>query len=111
MPDLPKKKVGIVSCSGEELAEGTVTRLAALKVLEHLRPADYCHHLPAAFPGRWGRRPRLCEVLPDHRHRWLRQCAARRVPRRCIPANLPRALWSVTWLQRTVWINRKENAA
>ena len=40
MPDLPKKKVGIVSCSGEELAEGTVTRLAALKVLEHLRPAN-----------------------------------------------------------------------
>lgn len=40
MPDLPKKKVGIVSCSGEELPEGTVTRLAALKVLEHLRPAD-----------------------------------------------------------------------
>jgi hypothetical protein len=40
MPDLPKKKVGIVSCSGEELPEGTVTRLAALKVLEKLRPAD-----------------------------------------------------------------------
>ncbi len=40
MPDLPKKKVGIVSCSGEELAEGTVTRLAALKVLEQLRPLD-----------------------------------------------------------------------
>jgi len=40
MVDLPKKKVGIVSCSGEELAEGTVTRLAALKVLEQLRPAD-----------------------------------------------------------------------
>jgi uncharacterized metal-binding protein len=40
MVDLPKKKVGIVACSGEELAEGTVTRLAALKVLEHLRPAD-----------------------------------------------------------------------
>lgn len=37
MPDLPKKKVGIVACSGEELAEGTVTRLAALKVLETLR--------------------------------------------------------------------------
>ena len=34
MPDLPKKKVGIVACSGEELPEGTVTRLAALKVLE-----------------------------------------------------------------------------
>jgi len=40
MVDLPKKKVGIVACSGEELAEGTVTRLAALKVLEQLRPQD-----------------------------------------------------------------------
>src|SRR5512137_796813 len=40
MPELPRKKVGIVACSGEELAEGTVTRLAALKVLEELRPAD-----------------------------------------------------------------------
>jgi uncharacterized metal-binding protein len=40
MPELPRKKVGIVSCSGEELPEGTVTRLAALRVLEQLRPAD-----------------------------------------------------------------------
>jgi uncharacterized metal-binding protein len=40
MPTLPQKKVGIVACSGEELAEGTVTRLAALKVLEQLRPLD-----------------------------------------------------------------------
>ena len=40
MPDLPKKKVGIITCSGEEIPEGTVTRLAALKVLEQLRPAD-----------------------------------------------------------------------
>jgi uncharacterized metal-binding protein len=40
MPDLPKKKVGIISCSGEEIPEGTVTRLAALKVLEQLRPVD-----------------------------------------------------------------------
>ncbi len=40
MPELPQKKVGIVSCSGEELAEGTVTRLAALKVLEKIRPGD-----------------------------------------------------------------------
>lgn len=37
---LPDKKVGIVACSGEELAEGTVTRLAALKVLEQLRPSE-----------------------------------------------------------------------
>ena len=40
MVDLPQKKVGIVACSGEELAEGTVTRLAALRVLEQLRPND-----------------------------------------------------------------------
>jgi hypothetical protein len=40
MPDLPQRKVGIVACSGEELPEGTVTRLAALKVLEELRPAQ-----------------------------------------------------------------------
>jgi uncharacterized metal-binding protein len=40
MPELPQKKVGIVACSGEEIVEGTVTRLAALKVLEELRPAD-----------------------------------------------------------------------
>jgi uncharacterized metal-binding protein len=40
MVDLPQKKVGIVACSGEELAEGTVARLAALSVLEQLRPSD-----------------------------------------------------------------------
>ncbi len=40
MPDLPQRKVGIIACSGEELPEGTVTRLAALKVLEELRPAQ-----------------------------------------------------------------------
>ncbi len=40
MVDLPQKKVGIVACSGEELPEGTVTRLAALRVLEQLRPAE-----------------------------------------------------------------------
>lgn len=40
MSDLLERKVGIVSCSGEELAEGTVARLAALKVLSELRPRD-----------------------------------------------------------------------
>ncbi len=40
MVNLPKKKVGIVSCSGEELPEGTVSRLATLRVLEQLRSAD-----------------------------------------------------------------------
>ncbi|MGE5325660.1 MAG: putative zinc-binding protein [Deltaproteobacteria bacterium] len=40
MPDLARKKVGIIACSGEEIPEGTVTRLAALKVLESLRPHE-----------------------------------------------------------------------
>jgi len=38
MPSLPERKVGIIACSGEELAVGTVTRLAALRVLHELRP-------------------------------------------------------------------------
>jgi uncharacterized metal-binding protein len=37
MPKLPERKVGIIACSGEELAEGTVARLATLKVLHDLR--------------------------------------------------------------------------
>ncbi len=40
MPELPEKKVGLVACCGEELPEGTVTRQAALQVLESLRPKD-----------------------------------------------------------------------
>ena len=40
MSEVLERKVGIVSCSGEELAEGTVARLAALKVLNELRPRD-----------------------------------------------------------------------
>ncbi len=31
-------KVGIISCSGEDFCEGTISRLAARKVLEELRP-------------------------------------------------------------------------
>src|SRR5512136_1577277 len=31
-------KVGIVSCSGESIAEGTISRLATRRVLELLRP-------------------------------------------------------------------------
>ena len=66
MPDLPKKKVGIVSCSGEEIPEGTVTRLAALKVLEQLHPADTVTICLPLFP-RWRRgRPGICPLLPDH---------------------------------------------
>lgn len=40
MPNLPKRKVGLIACSGEEMAEGTVTRRAVRKVLETLRPDD-----------------------------------------------------------------------
>ncbi len=40
MVELPKKKVGIVSCSGEELPEGTVSRLATLKAMNELRSGD-----------------------------------------------------------------------
>ncbi len=40
MPNLAQRKVGIVACSGEELPEGTVTRLAALQVLDELRPGQ-----------------------------------------------------------------------
>ena len=40
MLDHPKSKVGIIACSGEEIPEGTITRLAALKVLESLRPHE-----------------------------------------------------------------------
>ncbi len=40
MPNLPKRKIGLISCSGEELPEGTVTRRAVRTVLETLRPDD-----------------------------------------------------------------------
>ncbi len=40
MVELPRKKVGIVSCSGEELPEGTVSRLATLKAMNELRSGD-----------------------------------------------------------------------
>jgi uncharacterized metal-binding protein len=40
MSELPRPKVGLVCCSGEDMAEGTITRLATLKVLESLRPRD-----------------------------------------------------------------------
>jgi len=38
MPRLPDRKVGLIACSGEDLPEGTVSRQAALMVLERLRP-------------------------------------------------------------------------
>lgn len=40
MPILPKKKVGLISCSGEELPAGTLSRVATLRALEQLRPNE-----------------------------------------------------------------------
>jgi len=40
MVDLPEKKVGIIACAGEEMPEGTISRLAARTVLEELRPEN-----------------------------------------------------------------------
>ena len=50
MSELLETKVGIVSCSGEELPEGTVARLAALKVLNELRPRDTVTICPQRKP-------------------------------------------------------------
>jgi hypothetical protein len=38
--DIEVMKVGIVSCSGEDLPEGTLSRIACRKVLEDLRPGE-----------------------------------------------------------------------
>jgi uncharacterized metal-binding protein len=40
MISLEVLKVGIVSCSGEAIPEGTLSRLACRKVLDELRPAE-----------------------------------------------------------------------
>jgi hypothetical protein len=40
MPSLPRKKVGLIACGGEELAEGTLSRVAIRLVLEKHRPED-----------------------------------------------------------------------
>ena len=50
-------KVGIISCSGEEIAEGTVARQAVRRVLEALRPQQsvtLC--LPLFLAGEEGER-------------------------------------------------------
>jgi uncharacterized metal-binding protein len=40
MVDLPEKKVGIISCSGEACVGGTISRVATRLVLEKLRPKE-----------------------------------------------------------------------
>jgi uncharacterized metal-binding protein len=52
MPSAPTPKVGIIACSGEELCAGTVTRLAALRVLHELRrPQTVTICLPLFLAG------------------------------------------------------------
>src|SRR5512136_1721936 len=40
MMDIQVTKIGIVSCSGEELPEGTISRIACRKVLTDLKPNE-----------------------------------------------------------------------
>jgi uncharacterized metal-binding protein len=40
MVELPEKKVGIISCSGEACVEGTISRVATRLVLEKLRAEE-----------------------------------------------------------------------
>ncbi len=40
MVDLPRRKVGVIACSGEDLPEGTISRVAARMVLDDLRPGE-----------------------------------------------------------------------
>ena len=50
-------KVGIISCSGEEIPEGTISRLATLRVLRTLRPdASVTICLPLFLAGERGER-------------------------------------------------------
>ena len=84
-----------------------MTRLAALKVLEQLRPADtvtIC--LPLFLAGGEGDRA-FAKVLSDHCHRRLRKrCAARGTE---MYSGKPAASIVVTGLRRrdTAWANRK----
>ncbi len=57
MADLPPKKVGLISCSGEEMPEGTISRLAVRKVMETMqkgKTATIC--LPLFLAGGEGDR-------------------------------------------------------
>ncbi len=107
MSELLERKVGIVSCSGEELAEGTVSRLAALKVLNELRPRDtvtIC--LPLFLAGGRGG-PGLRQAAPHDYGGRLRLAVrgARRL--RSIRASPPPAWSSMNWWPKPDWSGRK----
>lgn len=37
---VPEKKIGVISCSGEDCLGGTISRLATRKMLEQIRPGE-----------------------------------------------------------------------
>ena len=55
--ELGATKIGIISCSGEEIPEGTISRLATLRVLRTMRPgATVTICLPLFLAGEGGER-------------------------------------------------------
>ena len=65
MPELPVRKVGLLSCSGEEMREGTISRLATRQGtgIDATRTAR--NHLSSLVSRRRGRGSRFCPFLPD----------------------------------------------
>ena len=59
-------RVGIISCSGEELPEGTTSRVACRRVLEDLQAGQERHHMPAPLYRRWGGGTEVRGPIPDH---------------------------------------------
>ena len=99
MPELPQKKVGIVACSGEELAEGTVTRLAALKSWKSCARAIPS---PSACRSSW-QAVKATAPLPNFTRPSPSMAAKNAAPiaaRKSIPINRPEVSWSQTWLPK-----------
>ena len=109
MPNLPKRKVGIVACSGEELPGGHGDPAGRAQGAGGAAAGPDRHHLPAALPGRRRRRPRVCEVLPDDRRRRLRK--ALRGAGTELYSNKPAASMSWTSSSRTGLPSRRGGAA
>jgi hypothetical protein len=62
-----RNKVGVVTCSGEEIPEGMVSRVAARRVLEELKPNDtmtIC--VPLYLAGGGGGEKFCSQVAHDH---------------------------------------------
>ena len=74
--DIQVMKVGVVSCSGEEIPEGTLCRLACRKVLDERPGETVTICLPLVYRRR-GRRAHLCIQLPHHHGGRLRQALRR----------------------------------